>query len=281
MSNSPDFFRSTDECVEAHKELVYKLAGRFRTIAAKHGFSVEELRQQGFEALITACRGFDPSRGVKLKTYASKIIKIALANLITPPSQVPEDPKIFRNVKRAERRLTIKLDRPPTMEEIAFEANVDLGIVRNCLEGLVLVSGDAPVAYEDDGEGESFFNAKLESKRDDHDELKVSEDNVKLLSLLESIIERSGLTPEENLVLRYRWGIDQGLKPRPRALVADMLAEQHTDGKYVVTGEKRRVAGGRPEYLTDKIRALELQATRKVGAAFRRWKSSEGGRLEL
>jgi len=82
----------------------------------------EDLTQDGIIGLITAVKKFDPGRGIKFATYARYYIRGAIYDSSDLTRNMPRGQyNNYRKVRRAHDRLMQKLEREPTVDEIAEE----------------------------------------------------------------------------------------------------------------------------------------------------------------
>lgn len=106
------------QLIEANLDLVQQLA---RTIPHRRQ-DLDELVAAGNLALVEAVDTFDPSKGARVRTHAAHHIRHALraeASSTTLSIHVPDHVKrCARQWRRAHRRLTAELGRPPSPDEI-------------------------------------------------------------------------------------------------------------------------------------------------------------------
>ena len=123
-----------DRLVEQHLPVVRSLAARYRHL----GEPLDDLVQVGTIGLIQAIDRFDPDRGVPLAGYATPLIlgEIRrhlrdLSSTVRIPRQVHE---VQQRVAITTAELTQRLQRAPTVAEIARASGVDLDLVVETLE---------------------------------------------------------------------------------------------------------------------------------------------------
>lgn len=271
MKNYYEWLEDEDECLRVNEEVLIRQANGFSK--QTYGISRDELIQQARIALTTARKNFKADAGSDFDSYARFIIQQALKKLrkdykVSQSSSFLPSKENSRLAK-AEKEFESETGRLPTDEELAIRAEVSLDVVRLWRSGgwRYLASMNDPVGG---GESEQKIEDKLSAQALNPEMEFIEKEShvsaLELLKRLEQIIELSGLTNEERRILQLRWGTDQELKPRPRAEVARVLAEGKPDSEYMVA---QKNPGRRPEYITDKIRTIELRATGKIERTFR------------
>jgi len=116
--------RIRDEIVEHMRPLVHAVARKFAGREPQ-----EDLESEGFVGLIRAVDRFTPDRGARFSTFAQHLVAGQIrhylrdrGHLIRQPAWVQE---LNQRVQRAESELEQKLQRAPTVAEIASATNLD------------------------------------------------------------------------------------------------------------------------------------------------------------
>ena len=123
------------------------------------GLSFIELISEGNYGLIEAVNRFDETRGFKFITYAVWWIRQAILKALAEHTKATRPPMSqindLQKLEKYTSRLTQKLGRAPTLEEMADSAGISLQRTSNALQvGQRDLSFDAPL-YND--EGDAFF----------------------------------------------------------------------------------------------------------------------------
>ncbi len=174
---------------------------------AKHymnrGMPLLDLIQEGNIGLMKAVSRFNWRLGHKFSTYATWWIRQSISRSLAEHARTIRVPvhlvECLSKVQRVRARLKAKLDREPTIEEVAREAGFTVEQVERAERVLVrTVSLETPVG-DDDGE----LRDLVEDPNAEHPfDGVVSTD-------LRSAVRRllAGLTPKEEAVIRLRYGI--------------------------------------------------------------------------
>jgi RNA polymerase primary sigma factor len=186
--------------IESNLRLVMSITRNY----TKAGVPLLDLIQEGNLGLIRAVEKFDYKLGFKLSTYATWWIRQAVTRALADQGRTIRLPvhvaDQVRRLMRARRQLAQKLNREPTMEELAKESGFPEKRVQELLD---LV--EDPVSLETPvGDGESMYADLIE---DVHSE-RPDESTSKKLSQTELAEALLRLNPRMRRVLTLRFGLD-------------------------------------------------------------------------
>lgn len=142
--------QAIDQMVSANLRLVVAIARRYYNGTVP----LADLVQEGAIGLMTAAKKFDYTRGYRLSTYASKLIRnsvmhYAVENMNTvriPPHMVAQ----IHRVTQVQSQLRQSMEREPTLEEIGAQCDLSADKVSQLLQlKPELLSLDAPVGEHD------------------------------------------------------------------------------------------------------------------------------------
>jgi RNA polymerase primary sigma factor len=166
-----------------------------------------DLIQEGNTGLMRAVDKYEYRRGFKFSTYATWWIRQAITRAIADQARTIRIPvhmiDVLSRLRNIQKGLQQETRRPPTMEEIALRAQMDVDEVRRVLDiGRHPVSLDRPVGEGDDCSFGEFIE-------DSHSENPVRlATNCILRDKIESLLKT--LTYREREIIRLRYGLGDG-----------------------------------------------------------------------
>ena len=200
--------RARQELTSANLRLVVSIAKRY----VGRGVPILDLIQEGNLGLMRAVQKFDHSKGFKFSTYATWWIRQAITRAIADQSRTIRVPvhmvESINKVVRAQRALAQRLERDPTLPEIANEVDLEPEKVAEILRIAQQdpLSLDSPVGDEDDTSMADFIADKGAAPLD-----------LAARKLLAQTVRDvlDDLSDRESEVVRLRFGLVDG---RPRTL---------------------------------------------------------------
>jgi len=191
--------------IESNLRLVMSITRNY----TRAGVPLLDLIQEGNLGLIRAVEKFDYKMGYKLSTYATWWIRQSITRALADQGRIIRLPvhvaDQVRRLMRSRRVLAQKLNREPTLAELAHEAQLPESKVKDLLE---LV--EEPVSLETPvGDGESSYADLIEDTKTDRPELTTAE-TMRGRELAKALTH---LNPRMRRVLALRFGLD-GEKPQ-------------------------------------------------------------------
>ena len=123
-----------ERLILAHRPLVALLAGRLGK-SLPTSFDRAELVSFGTVGLIEAVERFDPDRGVPFESYAAQRIRGAILDGLRGLDWAPKSVRLnARALESSATKLTSKLKRPPSDEELADEMRLSAGEIRRRID---------------------------------------------------------------------------------------------------------------------------------------------------
>jgi RNA polymerase sporulation-specific sigma factor len=196
-----------DKLIEINLPLVSAVSKKF----LNRGYEYEDIFQIGSMGLVKAVNNFDPNFNVKFSTYAVPMIMGEIKRFIRDDGII----KVSRSVKNVARKLhydkealTKKLDRDPTIEELAAYSGVSTEEIVFALESANSLQYLYDTIHQDDGSPVLLID-KLSENYEEDNEL------VDRLALKEALVNLDNKS-RQIIMLRY-------FKDKTQVQVAKML----------------------------------------------------------
>ena len=181
--------------------LVVNVAKRFRNL----GLSYMDLIQEGNKGLMRAVEKFDHSKGFTFSTYAVWWIDQAIIRGVQNQSRTVRVPSHIhqeqRRVRQLEETLRRQLERDPSLEELAAEAEIDVDEIER------IMSSRSPIQSLDEPIGERGQNSVSDTLVAPDGPTPCADDDQRRIRQILSQGLRS-LEERERIIVRWRYGLD-------------------------------------------------------------------------
>lgn len=191
--------KAREVLIEQNLGLVHHIVKRF----LGRGYDAEDLFQIGVIGLIKSIDKFDTSYDVKFSTYAVPLITGEIKRFLRDDGMVKVSRTLKENgmkVRYAAERLGSKLNREPTLAEVAREAELTDEEVVMAMEANVQVESIYKSVYQNDG-NEIFLVDQLADEKQNEQELVLNH------MVLSQLI--SGLPQKEQKLIKLRYYQDK------------------------------------------------------------------------
>jgi RNA polymerase primary sigma factor len=238
-----DGLRAREHLIKANTRLVVSIAKKY----IGRGVPFLDLIQEGNLGLMKAVNKYDYRRGFRFSTYATWWIRQTITRSIADQGRTIRVPvhmiDRIRSLYKTAQRLEQKLGRPPKVEELAADMDIEERKVQWMLKVSWLpVSLESPIGDDEDSELGMFVE----------DQKTPSPSQVAYYNLLSEKINEvlATLSPREARILRLRFGLENG-----RTYTLEEVGD-----KFGLTRERiRQIEGKALRRLRHPMRARQLR----------------------
>lgn len=222
--------KAREVLIEQNLGLVHHIVKRF----LGRGYDPEDLFQIGVIGLIKSIDKFDTGYDVKFSTYAVPLITGEIKRFIRDDGMVKVSRTLKENgikVKYAVERLGGRLNREPSLAEVAREAQLSEEEVVMAMEANVQVESIYKSVYQNDG-NEIFMVDQLADEKPSEQELILNH------MVLSQLI--SGLTQKEQTLIKLRYYQDKTQTEVAKVLGISQVQVSRME-KKILLGMRRKI----------------------------------------